>query len=400
MIVFLCPYLGFPNGTAATGRLTGYTKGLNELGKAVFVLLPETSENADTVLNYQVKGNIDGVNFEYTCGTTVRPKSFLKRRWLAVKGITLASVRLLELMLHNKIEALIIYPDYFVPTLWFWLVSRLKRIPFLLEKSEHPFFAAGERPKGRMYQFLYTRLVLWRFEGVMVISNYLHSYLRGILRPDTRYIKIPIFVDFDSFDQCDGAIPSMNRHITYCGILNEAKDGVVTLMKAFEGIHKDYPDVTLRLVGDSYKGTKIPEFRGYAEELGIIDHVEFVGMVTRDKIPSYLKQSTILALARPSSLQAQAGFPSKVGEYLASGVPAVITRTGELSDYLEDGINVFFSEPDNYLEFSERLRYVLDHPDEARLVGLEGKAVARENFDYSVNMRRFSDFISAFSRIR
>lgn len=397
MVVFFCPYTGFPYGTAATGRLTGYAKGLTELGKEVYILLPETSENADTVLNYQDKGNIDSISFEYTCGTPIRPKSFFKRRFLTIKGMTLATVRILQWTSQKKIEALIIYPDLFLSTIWLWLISRLSKTPFLLEKSEHPFFAAGYPPKGRVYQYLYTRLVLRRFDGVMVISNYLHNYLKGILRPETKFIKIPIFVDFELFDKTDDTISSINRYITYCGILNEAKDGVLTLMKAYKEIYHDFPDVILRLVGDSYKGTKIPEFRGYAEELGIADRVEFVGTVSRNKIPHYLKQSTILALARPSSLQAQAGFPSKVGEYLASGIPAVITRTGELSEYLQDGVSVFFSEPDNYLEFSNKLRYALIHQDEARLVGLEGKAVARENFDYRVNMQNFYNFIKEFS---
>ena len=302
-------------------------------------------------------------------------------------------------MSQKKIEAIIIYPDLLLSTLMFWLVSRVKKIPFLLEKSEHPFFIAGKKPKSKIYQFFYTRLVLRRFDGVMVISNYLHKYLRGILSSDTKFIKIPIFVDVNSFDNIDDTISATNKFITYCGLLNEAKDGVFTLMKAFKEIHEDFPDVILRLVGDSnYKGSKIPEFRGYAEELGIADRVEFVGMVSRDKIPLYLKQSTILALARPSSLQAEAGFPSKVGEYLASGKPAVITRTGELSEYLRDGVSIFFSAPDNYLDFSEKLRYVLNHLDEARLVGIEGRTVARENFDYRVNMQKFSNFIGDFSK--
>ena len=397
MIIFICPNVGFPHGTAPTGRLTGYAKGLTELGKDVYIFLPDVSDNADAAMNHQIKGNITGINFEYTCGEIVRPQSFLKRRWLTVKGISVATIRLLQLMLRGKIEAVIIYPDYFFTTLWFWLVSRVQRAPFLLEKSEHPFSRAGQKPKSRLYQFIYTRLVLRRFDGVMVISNYLQNYLCSILRSDTKFIKIPIFVDFDSFDKSVETTSSTLRYITYCGFLNEAKDGVLTLMKAFKEIYKDFPDVVLRLVGDSYIGTSIPEFREFAEKLGIMDRVEFTGMVVREKIPHYLNQSTILALARPSSLQAQAGFPSKVGEYLASGIPAVITRTGELPEYLEDGVNVFFSDPDSYQEFSERLGYVLDHPDEALMVGTAGKTVARENFDYKVSMQKFLNFINQFS---
>ena len=108
---------------------------------------------------------------------------------------------------------------------------------------------------------------------------------------------------------------------------------------------------------------------------------------------SFSRQSTILALARPASLQAEAGVPSKVGEYLASGIPTVITRTGELGSYLQDGVSVFFARAGDCKDFSARLRHVLDHPAEGRLVGLEGRAVARRNFDYRAHMERLAEFI-------
>jgi len=397
MIIFFCPYMGFPHGTAPTGRLTGYAKGLTKLGQEVFIILPDTSEHGKIIFNSQVKGNIDGINFEYTCGSTVRPASFFRRRFLTVKGMIVASIRFLQLSSKNKIDAVIVYPDRFFSTLWFWFLARIKKIPLLLEKSEHPYSAAGRKPKSKIYQFLYTSLILRRFDGVMVVSHYLQDYLKGILSSHTRFVLIPIFVDFDSFEKFEGSSASSQKYITYCGLLNEAKDGVQTLMKAFKDIHKDYPDMILRLVGDSYSGTKIPEYKKYAEELGILDCVDFVGMVSRDVIPKYLKESTILSLARPTSLQAQAGFPSKVGEYLASGKPLVITRTGELDSYLVDGKNVYFSEPDDYKKFADRLRYVLDHLNEACEVGLMGQKLAKENFDYLANAKRLLAFIDSFS---
>ena len=265
--------------------MRGYAKGLAELGKEVYVILPESSENADTIFNCKTKGRIDGISFEYTCGRTVRPRSFIRRRLLTLRGMAVGAARLLKLMWREGVEAVIVYPDYLAPTLWFWLVTRLRGTPFILEKSEHPFSAAGRKPRGRAYQFIYTRLILRRFDGVMVISDYLDGYLRGILGSKVKIIKIPMFVDFDRFDGLELVTPAARRYITYCGLLNEAKDGVVTLMRAFKDIYDEYPDVVLRLVGDSYKGTSVPEYRGYAEELGIAQRVEYLGMVARDEVP-------------------------------------------------------------------------------------------------------------------
>jgi glycosyltransferase involved in cell wall biosynthesis len=396
MIFILCS-CGFPNGTEPTGRVTGYSKGMIRSGEEVFLLLLRTSEYGQNILNHQVKGNMDGIPYEYTCGTPFRGKTFLKRRWLSLKGILVATLRLFQIRNKKHIEALILWELSTLTTLWFWMISRIVKIPLLLEEDEHPFRYRGVRPADKLYKYLYTRLVLWRFDGVIVISDYLKTYLGKILRPGVKMIKVPIIVDRMFFNKPTLPIFPESRNITYCGHLNEDKDGVLTLMKAFREIYQDYPKLFLRVIGDDYKESKVPEYKKYSEELGIAERVEFVGKVARDQVPGYLQRASILALARPTSLQTVATVSTKLGEYLASGKPVVVTRTGELVSYLEDGVNVYLSEPDNHHKFAERLRYVLDHPVEAQEIGIKGQKFAQENFDYSINMQRLVDFLKSFS---
>ncbi len=397
MIVVLCNHCGFPNGTEPTGRVTAYAKGMHSAGKQVLILLPQTSEFGENPINHQAKGNADGILYEYTCGTPFRGKTFLLRRWLTIKGVLVAILRLFQIRNKQQIEALILWDFYPWVDLWFWLAARILRIPLLIEEDEHPFRYRGESLADRLYKFLCTKVVLWRFDGVIVISDYLKTYLGSILPARIKMMKVPVLVDGMFFDKPVHPIAYASRNITYCGILNENKDGVLSLMKAFGEIYQDYPDLILRLVGDSYRSSNIPEYKKYAEELGIVDRVDFVGRVKRDQVPEYLQKATILALARPSSLQANSTVSTKVGEYLSSGKPAVITRTGELCNYLEDGVNVYFSEPDNYQKFADRLRYVLDHPNEAREVGEKGRKFAQEYFDCTTNVRRLVEFINSFS---
>ena len=49
----------------------------------------------------------------------------------------------------------------------------------------------------------------------------------------------------------------------------------------------------------------------------------------------------MLVLARPDNIQAKGGFPTKLGEYLATGNPVVVTKVGEIPNYLIDGVNAF-----------------------------------------------------------
>ena len=397
MIVLLC-VCGFPNGTEPTGRVTGYAKGMICAGEEVKILLLRTTEYGQNHLNHLAKGNVEGIQYEYTCGTPFRGKTFFQRRWLSIKSLLVAALRLFQIRKNNTIRALIVWDFLPLNTLWFWLVSRILKIPLLLEEDEHPFRQREDSLIDKMYKVFYTRLVLWRFDGVIVISDYLKNYLMKILRPGVKMLRVPVIVDGAFFNKPTFPISSEARNITYCGILNETKDGVLTLMKAFRLIYQDYPDLVLRLVGDSYRESKIPEYKKYAEEMGIVERVDFVGMVKRDQVPEYFQRATILALARPTSLQAHSTVSTKVGEYLASGKPVVVTRTGELANYLEDGVNVYFSEPDNYQKFADRLRYALDHPGEAQEIGKKGQKFAIEYFDWSINTQRVVDFIKSFSK--
>lgn len=394
MLVILCGGgIGFPNGsTAPTARVLAYANGLTAVGEKILVLCVGTSEDLRVgVLNTKSRGIVDGVEFEYTCGTPFRGSSFLRRRWFTVKGLIVAAWRILSLHKKERVEALLLYPDTLVTALWFWLIARLCGASYLLEKSERPFSNAPKSYILRLYSFIYLRTVFRLFDGIIVISEYLRTYLTPFLRHNIRIIKIPIMVDASKF-----SFPVFSRnekYIAYCGTLNQQKDGVLTLLKAYAIVRQTFQDVKLYLIGDSYPESQIPRFRKFAEELGIADSLVFTGIVGRAQLPEYLTKATILALARPSSHQADAGFPTKLGEYLATGNPVVVTTTGELMNYLEDGVNAYLCSPDDEKAFAERLDHVLSNPDEARQVGISGRIVAQHFFDPKLNAERLRNFI-------
>ena len=397
MIILLCGGgIGFPNGTAPTARVTAYARGLVAAGSEVMVLCVGTSEYpALSVLNTRSRGSAEGIWFEYTCGTTLRGETFLKRRWLAIKGPLVAGKRVLSARRRGSVEALLLYPETPLSALWFWLIARLTGAVYLLEKSELPFhWVTKPTVAQRIYIWLYTHSVFKLFDGTIVISRYLEHYMAAHMRQGTPLLRIPILVDTDVFGPQENEVLPDPPTIGYCGTLNEAKDGVLTLMRAFAAISGEFPDATLLLIGDSYKNSQIPTFRAHAEKLGIADRVIFTGVVGRDVLPAHLRRASVLALARPSSGQAEAGFPTKLGEYLATGRPVLVTRTGEITNYLTDGISAYLSAPDDVSAFADRLRYVLTAKDEAACVGQEGSRVCIRWFDYRRNAACIRDFIT------
>ena len=113
----------------------------------------------------------------------------------------------------------------------------------------------------------------------------------------------------------------------------------------------------------------------------------------RDQIPNIICNADLLVLPRPDSKQAQGGFPTKLGEYLATGNPVCATRVGEIPDYLIDNESVFFAVPGSIESFAEAMDRALSIPDTAKWVGLNGRRVAEREFNKDIQARKLLDFL-------
>ena len=101
-----------------------------------------------------------------------------------------------------------------------------------------------------------------------------------------------------------------------------------------------------------------------------------------------------------STVQDEARFPHKLGEYLASGNPVITCHVGELKNYLKHKESAFICSPNNVLEFAENMEYVANNPENAILVGEKGKLICKENFDYLVLGKQCSIFLSQLIKNR
>jgi glycosyltransferase involved in cell wall biosynthesis len=125
----------------------------------------------------------------------------------------------------------------------------------------------------------------------------------------------------------------------------------------------------------------------------LAERVDFTGQVVREDLVGLLSSARVLVLPRPAGAFSQAGLPTKVGEYLASARPVVVTANGDIGLYLRDGVDAYLVPPDDLAAFGERLRYVLGHPDEATEVGRRGRQAAQMHFDPVVHGRRILEYV-------
>ncbi len=395
MIVILVQHgIGFPNGTAPTARVTGYARGLKASGREVLVLCLGTSESGapQAPVNTYATGTAHGIPFEYTCGSTTRSAHFWRRQWTRARGLLGAVRRIHAQRQVGPVEAILLYSKSPLDAALFHFVSRATGAVYIVELCELPF--SGHRGVvGTIAKGVYGRAFFPWFDAAVAISDYLrlHAVACGI--SEAAVLTAPVMADTDEFRPIPGAVESPPV-VAYCGLLNQDKDGVATLIESFARVSAGLPDVRLRLIGDWWAGTRIPEFRAIAERLGIADRVSFLGNVARSEVPGLLAQASVLVLARPRSPQADAGMPTKVAEYLASGVPTVLTRTGEIGAFLRDGVSAYLVPPDDGPALTAALDHVLNHGAEAAEVGRRGRDVAVQNFDYRVVGAHVAAFVA------
>ena len=192
--------------------------------------------------------------------------------------------------------------------------------------------------------------------------------------PEERLLKVgPLAADLDTYNICPGDHPNEQFVVVSVANMNELK-GIHYLVKAWKQI--EIPDAKLILCGTM--NDAVAQANGDTIEKS--DDIEHVGYVNDPS--EYLKRASVLV--HPSLTES---FSKAVAEGMASSLPVVITEHGP-REYVDNaGFVVPIRDPD---AIANRLRYLYDHPDEARQMGKRGREIVEANTwdDFSQRVKR------------
>lgn len=380
----------FPDGTAATNRVHTYAKGF--LGNDIIVHVICFASEYNTVGD----GVINGIYFYHPFGQRRRNKYFIVRRIQKLLKYFRTFILIGKINKESKIEAINIWSGLTGTHLFAWLLVRVYGTKLILECSEHPLrnYQGGylKRGIGKIKFAIESKL----FDGVFCISQFLVEFYKIHGMNQRKLLLLPSTVDPERFNH-RSASPLSFKYILYCGSLTILKDGLNILIESFARISEKFRDVNLVLIGRFYSEKDEQIIKDLIIKLNLTERVVLLGLLPRTTIPAYMNNAEILTLARPKSIVADAGFPSKVTEYLATGRPAVVTKVGEIPEYLLDNQNAFLSEPDSIDGFAEKLDFVLSNYEFALKVGEEGKKLTSSIFNYNFQVKRMIEFIHSLT---
>jgi glycosyltransferase involved in cell wall biosynthesis len=387
MRVFFIVENSIPLPNASSNRKISLVKALNFAGaEAEILCIMGTYGKKDTVTESSE------IRVSYTT-SKFRHDSFIVRNLNKVKGRLNSFLYIYKENKKNKIDAV------FLPAklkmlfyiMFFYLFSRLLGIKILFEVSEYPEILVRSK-LTRIYYYIHKLFTVKLFDGAVVMTNNLNSYFSKLLSKKAKIITIPMTVDMDRF-KLERDPVQIEKYIAYSGYISNKKDGVDILIRSFAAIAAGYPEYKLYIIGGTNEKGLIESLKSLCADLGIKEKVVFTGKVDNNEIPKLIVNASILALARPSSLQAQGGFPTKLGEYLSTKNPVVLTDVGEIKNYLIDGVSAYISEPDSVEAFSKKLEECLSDKEKASEIGINGYKVALNNFNYKSKAFALKDFL-------
>jgi glycosyltransferase involved in cell wall biosynthesis len=193
------------------------------------------------------------------------------------------------------------------------MATSLCRARFVFTGHNGMIVTGYERSKIRRSAFAY---VLSKADALVALSKAETAYYRNAGTGDKVHL-IPNGIPAEVFRvRTDDVGTGARYRLLYVGQLIDCK-GVNFLLQAVRQLRERW-DIHLRLV--YHNATLETEYKVLAQELGIADRVEFVGILGPDELAEEYRQADVLVL--PSLAEC---LPSVVTESLLCGTPVVAT---------------------------------------------------------------------------
>lgn len=364
----------FEPNSASTNRCLSFIKDFAKSGVLVEVVL-FGQPNCSVILPADA-------NIHYTIYNS-HPHSKVLRTLLHFWSVMLFVLRL------KKDDNVLLYGSR---DIMHWVVKK-KQVNVYQEVTEHPDVTGYKNPLTSISTNTYLSDCK-KLKHLFVISSSLQNYyIQNCINPENIKI-VNMTVDperFDTVKKKEGVEP----YIAYCGSLYNQKDGIDILIKAFSILVEKYPHIKLYIIGKTPTSHEADENENMAliKKLHLEDKVVMTGEIAATEMPQMLKNAEALTLARPNNQQTQNGFPTKLGEYLLTKNPVVVTKVSDIPMFLKDGVSAYLAEPDDVQDFADKLLALFDDYEHAKRVGKEGYAVAMISFNSNVEAKKIINAI-------
>ncbi len=272
------------------------------------------------------------------------------------------------------------YPD--LKNIVFLLYAKVIGYKLILDIVEdnrfeaHTSFINKVRIKTSLFLFRASRLFT---NAYVAISDHLYNRAEAMAKGKIPVHLIPITVNLDYFKNSNNQPDKNNLKIFYGGSF-ATKDGLPYLLEAYEEVSQADNNIQLILTGMGQQ-SDIDKLKERIARSANKERIIFKGFLNTEDYYTALNSCDIFCMTRVNSKFANAGFPFKLGEFLASGKGVVATKVGDVPKYLFNDVNALLINPDSARDIADALMTFIKSPDKITTLGREARKTAETHFD-------------------
>lgn len=183
-----------------------------------------------------------------------------------------------------------------------------------------------------------------------------------------------------------------SKHFIGIGRFVDKKAPYYTLL-AFHQLLQQHPDARLVLGGD---GILLNTCKNLVRYLGMGSQVELPGVLSPEQFRRYLTESVAFVQHSITAANGDSeGTPVAVLEASAAGLPVISTRHAGIPDVILHRETGLLVDEHDVNGMADNMKWVLEHPAEAREMGEKGRARIQADFSINRHLGKLSEIVQA-----
>lgn len=216
---------------------------------------------------------------------------------------------------------------------------------------------------------------------LILISEYSRSMVK--ISPQTNLFFIPVPIKSDFFHLKDREV--RGRLLFVAADITPRKNPML-LLKALAALRRDFPDISVHLVGYFSNNEFFHSLQRFIRENGIEKNVQFMGPLPVKRVVEEYEECSVYVLTSEWE-----NLPAVVGQAMAAGKAITATRVGGVPEMIQDGVSGLLVAPEDadaltrgleILLRDGKLRYKMGKTArEDALRRFKGEVVARNTYE-------------------
>ena len=264
-----------------------------------------------------------------------------------------------------------------------------------VRRFEQSYTSTFSLPKRLLYNLItilsenFTRY----YRGLVCISTTIKEYFK---KYNSNAIVIPILSDIPIMLPTKSQVNdrSVTRFV-FTGTVAIEKENLTELVRGFSLFDKEYKEWEFLLYGRIPDSNRT-ELDVLLREYRLTEKIRLMGEIDHSSIPGVLSEADCLILPRCNTQQNYYGFSTKLSEYAVSGTPIILTDTGVVFNYFQDGNDCLKVAGYDAEGFYEQLKRFISMSKENRnMIAQNAYKTAKLNFDWRLYSECLHNFLES-----